>query len=293
MQARGAAILMYHGVVDRVRDPELDGWCLTAEELGRHLEALGRERKVVPLAQMVEALGAGEAPDPRWVALTFDDGYRGLFEHGRPVLAGAGVPWSVCVPAGLVGTGRTEPGLWSALCLLQSPRGEIEVEHGGQRVRHRLGSREDRLALRRRVAATPGLAEAVVEAFGEEARSLLAGYPALQLMGWEDLAALAREGASVEAHGWLHRRLGPEASPSLVEEEVVQPRHALLSRGHPCRFFCAPYGDWTPAVQERARAAGYQGLLTAEPGLLHAGSDAWALPRLRADRPWAELAGAL
>lgn len=287
--SRGPIILMYHGVVDRVRDPDLDAWSITAEELRRHLEALTRRWEVVALDSLVQALERRRALPPRAVILTFDDAYRGLFEHGWPVLREFGVPWTVFVPAGLVGTGRTEPGIWSALCYLRSPRSEIAFEWDGMTVRQRLGTREERLALRVAAAQTPGMAEAVVRAFGEEAEELLAAYPPLQMMSWEALAELGQKRVGIGAHGWLHRRLAPGVAAEVLAEEIERPREELSRRGLDCHHFCAPYGVYFPGAVERARAAGYSAFVTSEPGRVTEETSPFALPRVRADVPWSQL----
>lgn len=289
----GPAILMYHGVVDCVRDPDLDAWSITAEELRRHLEALTRGWEVVALGTLVDALVTGRGLPSRAVALTFDDAYRGLFEYGWPALRQFGVPWTVFVPVGLVGTGRTEPGIWSALCYLQSRRSEIAVEWNGSIAHQRLGGREERLALRVAAARTAGMAEAVVRAFGEEAQELLAAYPSLQMMSWEALAELGQKGVGIGAHGWLHRRLAPGVAPEVLAEEIERPREELARRGLDCHHFCAPYGVSFPVAVERARAAGYSAFVTSDPGRVTAGTSPFALPRVRADVPWPELEAVL
>lgn len=284
---------MYHGVVDRVRDPELDRWSITADELRAHLAALTTRWEVVPLQRVVDALRAGRTLDPRWVVLTFDDAYRGLFDHGVPVLREFRVPWTVFVPVGLIGTGRTEPGIWSALCYLGSRRAQITVTVDGERTAQRLGSRDERLALWLAASQTPGMPEAVVAAFGDEANALLAEYAPLQLVSWEALAELAGEGVEVGAHGWEHRRLLPGVPHARLSEEIVRPRQELLRRGFECRYFCAAYGCFPPAGRELARATGYHAVVLADAGRVTPATDPFALPRVRADLPWRELSQAL
>src|SRR5579864_5847916 len=61
---RGPAVLMYHGVVDRLQDPELDRWCLTTGEFVRHLDYLTRHFRVVSLDAVVKGLsGGGPLPE--------------------------------------------------------------------------------------------------------------------------------------------------------------------------------------------------------------------------------------
>src|SRR2546425_309694 len=52
-------------------------------------------------------------PAPKTVAVTFDDGFRSVFEHGFPVLARLGVPASIFVVTDLLGDRR--PMAWPGI----------------------------------------------------------------------------------------------------------------------------------------------------------------------------------
>ncbi len=103
-RATGAAILCYHGIAERCCDPNLEGHFVDVPTLREHLAFLRRRYEVVPLAQIVAALADGSAIPPRWVALTFDDALENQLTLGAEILADSKVPWSLAVPAGLIGT---------------------------------------------------------------------------------------------------------------------------------------------------------------------------------------------
>jgi peptidoglycan/xylan/chitin deacetylase (PgdA/CDA1 family) len=99
-RARAAArIIYYHRI-----DPELHRSCVTPQafrEQMRHLRAEGFH--VVPLAALAPALERGEAPAPRTVAITFDDGFADNYEHAYPVLAELGLPATIFLTVGMMG----------------------------------------------------------------------------------------------------------------------------------------------------------------------------------------------
>ncbi|MBX5483661.1 MAG: polysaccharide deacetylase family protein [Myxococcaceae bacterium] len=102
--ARGeVAILFFHKVLGRSMG--LWGEPIHSERiLARQLELLTRHYEVVRLSDVVRAL-KGERPFPnRAVALTFDDGFRNNLLNAAPVLKRFGVPATLFVTTGFIGT---------------------------------------------------------------------------------------------------------------------------------------------------------------------------------------------
>jgi peptidoglycan/xylan/chitin deacetylase (PgdA/CDA1 family) len=91
------AVLMYHSVRDPedVRPGTSD---IAVGEFRRHLDYLTSRFEVVDLPAVLD----GES-DRKRVALTFDDGYRDLYTHVRPLLHEFGVPATAFVVTDLVG----------------------------------------------------------------------------------------------------------------------------------------------------------------------------------------------
>lgn len=86
-------ILMYHRVAAPV---EPKGLYVSPETFQRQMEFLkAHNYKVVPLAEIVDALNAGRFIPPNTVAITFDDGYLDNFENAFPVLRKLGFPATI------------------------------------------------------------------------------------------------------------------------------------------------------------------------------------------------------
>jgi Predicted xylanase/chitin deacetylase len=94
-------ILLYH----RIGEARIDPWALTVTpaHFAEHIEVLQRGWRVAPLAQLLRILASPESPA---VALTFDDGYPGTLHYAKPILERVGVPSTVFVPTGVIGSGR-------------------------------------------------------------------------------------------------------------------------------------------------------------------------------------------
>lgn len=87
---RGAgAILLYHQISSLSYDP----WdlCVSEETFELHLEMLGAEFRLLPLAELAAAARARRIPE-RAVAISFDDGYADNLHRAAPLLERHGVP---------------------------------------------------------------------------------------------------------------------------------------------------------------------------------------------------------
>src|SRR5581483_10083886 len=100
---RTAAILTYHSIADVERDP----FAITVApaDFEGHVRALARHFNVLTLGQLAEGLDRGELPE-RAVGVTFDDGYANNLDTALPILAAHGVPATLFVATGYIGTDR-------------------------------------------------------------------------------------------------------------------------------------------------------------------------------------------
>ena len=92
----GASLLIYHRVGGGSRD-ELD---VSVEQFRAQLDALAGQQ-VTPLDDAVDALQRGDTA-PR-VVLTFDDGFRDVYENAWPELRRRELPFTIYLTTGYVG----------------------------------------------------------------------------------------------------------------------------------------------------------------------------------------------
>ena len=88
-------ILCYHAVDDSW-DSKL---VVSPGDFARQCAWLARHRVVVPLDKAATAFEARGRLPKGWTALTFDDGFEGLFEHALPVLERHGLPATIFLVA--------------------------------------------------------------------------------------------------------------------------------------------------------------------------------------------------
>lgn len=266
-------IVMYHAVVPSPLP--VGDWCFLDEEsFRRHAEYLGRHFEVVFLSEAVARLKAGALRRPT-AALTFDDGFQNNRDVVLPILRERGLPATVFLTTGLVGSDDT---VW--YCRLNralAETGRRWLDWGGERFdlsgpgpRARAGKA---LQARLKILAHPRLlAELlwIVRELREETEPPVeVGSPYRMLSG----AAVAEMAASgvVEfgAHTHSHAilaRLSPEERDGEIEASLAAVRELT---GGPCRLFSYPNGqleDYDPATIGALRERGVEAAVTSMAG---------------------------
>lgn len=245
-------ILCYHNVV-----PAVDagaggpGLHMPRERFEQQMRWLRDHYQVVSLREFVDRVTAGRSLRSM-AAVTFDDGYAGVFEHALPILQSLGTPATVFVVAEAVGR---RAGFWWD---------QPEIV-------------ESATPLRRQewLNAMRGDGQAI--AAPDLSRTLPASHrPA----DWATIRAALGRGIDLGSHSVTHRSL-PTLTTAELEHEVIASR-ALLYRatGIQPEFFAYPYGLWDPRVRTLVRSAGYRAALTLDDGRNGALADAWALRRV-------------
>jgi peptidoglycan/xylan/chitin deacetylase (PgdA/CDA1 family) len=110
--------------------------------------------------------------------------------------------------------------------------------------------------------------------------SWLEGSPAeTRLMDAATLRKLSRHGVEVGAHSRTHPRLSRLGAAELADE-VLNSKSALEDLlGQEVRYFCYPYGDYSPEVREVVRSADYSGALTCIRGAANTADNPFEVPR--------------
>jgi peptidoglycan/xylan/chitin deacetylase (PgdA/CDA1 family) len=248
-------VLCYHNVVptdeDQISDPGLH---LPRQCFERQMGWLAAHYDVLSLRELLGRLGAG-ATLRSTAAITFDDGYAGVFDHAVPILEAFRIPATVLLVADAVGRSA---GFW-----WDQPE-IVESSTPGRRERWLKELRGDGEAI-------------LSESRSSTDRRLPASHrPA----DWTTIRAALGRRIEIGVHSATHRSL-PTLSDAELEYEVVESR-AMVHRATRVwpEFFAYPYGHWDSRVRARVCAAGYRAGLTLDCGLNGASADPWALRRV-------------
>jgi len=98
-----ALILLYHRIIDLPSDPQL--LCVSSKHFAEHLNILKKYTHSISLQRLNQDL-RNETLINRSVAITFDDGYFDNLQNAEPLLGQFGIPATIFVASGYIGSGR-------------------------------------------------------------------------------------------------------------------------------------------------------------------------------------------
>lgn len=270
-------VLGYHRVVDdfdSVANTEMPSMLTSRTMFEHHLDYIGQHFKFVSVDDIGQHMASGEPFSQPVAAVTFDDGYRDVYDHAYPVLKRKGIPAAVFVVTDLVGRpfwqvhDRLFHLVTKAFATWGDPRREFTGLLTG------LGLPADKLIRtpgttrnpQEAVSALlPGLALADVRRVmnGIEASVGNGFYNVPQTLTWPMLTEMRRGGMTIGSHTKSHVSLPMESGDTLVDE-LEGSKWALEQHlGEPIKHFCYPGGQFTPAVVDAVARAGYEYAYTA------------------------------
>jgi peptidoglycan/xylan/chitin deacetylase (PgdA/CDA1 family) len=297
-RGRRATIVTFHRVADRdPADPfSLPTLFISPERFERVLAFLRSRYRIVTLDEILSALPGGDPLPPNALAITFDDGYRDVFDHAVPILRRASLPATVFLPTAYIDT----PGAvfwwdeaWYLLAAARERDGlpaTLAAELDGSLPREILGAVStagDRwktavlAAIDRMQSSPPSEVRSLLDALWE--RTAAERDPFLErnaIATWDEVRRASEDGIAFGSHTrnhvFLHRE--PEA---LVRDELRTSREEIEKRlGVEVRDFAYPGGRITRDVRRWVREAGYRCGLTTEPGVNGNGDEPFALRRI-------------
>jgi len=255
-RARDAGlILCYHNVVadeeNTAGDPAVH---LPVTRFEAQIRWLADHYDVISLRELVDRVARGRSLR-RTAALTFDDGYAGVFEHAVPLLDALHLPATVFIVADA--PGRSTGFWWD----------QPEV------VRSLTPARRERWLTHLRGDETAILSELDAPVAVDVPES---HRPA----DWATIRRVVGDTIDLGAHSATHRAL-PALTDSELEHEVDSGRLIVYEEtGIWPEFFAYPYGLWDPRTRAAVRAAGYRAALSLEAGLNTATRDVSCLRRV-------------
>ena len=218
--------------------------------------------------------------------ITFDDGYRDVYEHAWPVLKRMGLPATVFVPTAFIGGTRLldhDRLYW--MIHTAHERGidlHAPLEEAGLSPERAAWLCKSRQALRvlealnyQPVAVREPILQSLAAALGE------VQYPAhYQPMTWEMVREMADAGIGFGAHSDRHLILTLE-SEIAVEREIRRSKRVLEEHlNRPVQHFAYPNGYYNNAIKAMVARAGFVSAVTTERRLAEQGDDLLALGRI-------------
>lgn len=267
-------VICYHRVVEDFRASArsaIPSLLTSRHMLEQHLDWVGRRYRFTTLDEIGARFENGESFDEPVAAITFDDGYRDVYENAFPLLNRKGIPAAVFVVSDVVGTStlQTYDRLY-ALVLRASEDGR-----GGQQALMRVLAGPAGVPIGRRLPARLGasplatarfllgtLRQAQLEDFLQELEEQIRLDPhsleGLRPLTWDMVAKMHRAGVTIGSHTKTHALLTAESAPTALDE-IVGSRHRLERQLKvPVEHFAYPDGRFDADVLDLVSQAGYR-----------------------------------
>ena len=269
-------VLLYHRVAPSKLAFAIDA--KPVEQFDRQMGTLARSYRVLPLMEILKRSREGTLP-ARALAVTFDDGYADNYEHALPVLRKHGIPATVFVVTGCIGTGVLP---WHDRVLAAFEKTAMgNVRLPGESAEQTLqGTAERHRAAFRALAALKPLPEAEriaeVERIEGDLGASAAGSASRLMLDWDQVRALHRAGVAIGSHTITHPILSRQAPDRVWWELTESKREIETAIGDRVTLFAYPNGrpeDFTGETMTMLDKAGYEAAVTTTFGTNEAGEN--------------------
>ena len=269
----GPRVITYHQVVADFAASAQDAspsMLISSRMLEQHLDWIGRRFRFVSLDEVASHLESGR--ESAVAAVTFDDGYRDVYQHAYPLLKRKGIPSAVFVVTDLVGTSNLQ--LHDRLYLLlgrahsasvpaRRPFGQVLTALGARlpEVAQLGAAAGDAVALGRALLDRLSQAEVlgVCDSLEAELGPSRGETPAALLpLTWEMLAEMHRGGVTIGSHTRTHALLTNEPPQRILDEAAGSRRELERRLGITVDHFAYPAGRFDSCVVSAVAASGYR-----------------------------------
>jgi len=272
-----ALVLGYHRVVadfEREASYACPSMLVSRAMLECHLDWIARRFQVVSLDELRCHLEARSRTAPPIAAITFDDGYRDVYEHAFPLLMRKGLPATVFVATNYVGTDGVLPHDKLYLLLERASHRWRSFSQQMMRLLMHLdlplpvptlatAASSVYAALRTLLTSLAEIdVQRIITALEVDC-GLSGGVPSgFRLMSWDMLADMRRAGMGVGSHTRSHCLLTNESATRVIEETAGSQQVLTAKLGAPATCFAYPDGHFDATSVRAVAAAGYRVAVT-------------------------------
>jgi len=284
-------IVGYHAVVERTERAIEAGMMpqqlISGSLLEKEIDQIAAQFDFLSIDQAIDFLEGKRHLKRDSVVITFDDGYRGIYDHAYPILKKKGVPAVFYVCTDYVGTSRLFDHDRLFYLIQKAMNASLPIDrlllqrdlpidsanpimHGSPlEVTRRLleiCSKTEREGLMRLLQEKLDVAEADFP-------------PDAAVVGWEEIKEMAQGGMTFGSHTASHSLL-TQVDPKGVLEELSLSKEVLEGRlDRKVEHLAYPDGRVTPFIAEAARACGYRSACTTAQSVNRIGGNLYLLGR--------------
>lgn len=267
-------IVCYHRVVEdfqKSASHSLSAMLTTTKTLERHLDWIGKHYEFISLADLASSISRDEPFQKPVATITFDDGYRDVYENGLPLLNRKGIPSAIFVVTDRVGTHALHIHDELYLCIThalskwKSPTVEMKHILAGYAlepvtVNYLVHNTNDPYVFTRLC---------LVYLHQVQIRTLIADITAtldfdtellreFYSVNWDMLKDMSRRDVIIGSHTKSHPLLVNETNETILDETMGSRLEAEQKLGFPIEHFAYPDGRFNPEVVKTVETAGYR-----------------------------------
>lgn len=275
-------ILCYH----QVGTKGIPYYCsLAPESFELQMRFLRENYRVVSLSQLCEELDNPQTRGPA-VAVTFDDGYRGLYTHAYPVLKKYQIPATIYLTVNSIETGEVAWYDRIFLALQVFPEESLDLNLDRPR-RFLLRSQQARLSAATEIVTLlrrmPDARRSEICVDLDRRVSLPRAELMDRMLTWGQIREMTQSGILFGSHTMNHRVVSRLALEE-VDRELRESRAVLEQRlSKPILDFAFPFGQAADcgAVHSLVALCGYRSAVTTSWGINTAATNRFALRRVQ------------
>ena len=282
----GVYIVFYHRLWDRDRSGFDHTFMVDCTNFEKHIRYFKDSYMVITMDEAAELLAGGCRPTKKYMAVTFDDGYRDNCTYGLEIFQRYGLKPTIYLTAGSI---ERQDFLWPDLVqhlILSSQKEEVTLDLFGRTENLSLKNNRDRERLADRlVSSLKSCSDDYRRWLIEQLKSSLEyahnGSCSLML-DWSRIGSLLAAGVDIGGHTMNHPILSKIPGENLPAE-LLDSKLLIEKRiNRPVRHFSYPNGksrDFTGEVKKEA-ARHYVSAVTTISGINHEGADLFELKRI-------------
>jgi len=295
--AHRAIIVFYHRIAN------LSRLSVSPEKFAEHLDVLTKYFIPIKLSNLINHIYDGTLPK-KAIVVTFDDGYADNFWNAYPLLKRFGVPATIFVTTGFIGSNKEFLGDELERLILRktvmqqhqedndlkvSKIQELCLEIDGRVRQWKLTTEEERLRAYHEIhdlmkPLPPEQREAILEQLRLWVGASRNGRPEYRFMTVEELVAIGNEGlVEIGAHTVNHPDLTMIPPERQRWEITMSKQHLEEWLGRVVDLFAYPYGHVNDVTRQIVIEAGFKAACSTKRGAVTHKSDPFLLPRIRVD----------
>ena len=276
---RHLTVLMFHRVLPsqllKYADPE---YTISTSLLESLLALAKSHYNIVGLPDVLASFRKQTPLPSTPLLVTFDDGWEDNATHAAPILAAAGVPWTLFAATDAVSSGERwwQENLLAALREGRTNHAELRAALAGEaKAGEPKVDNPDLAALMLYGLLPPDKRDALLNRHSD-GHSMQA--TTRHMANWQTLRALQNAGVAIGGHGASHLPLTLLAQPA----QDLQRAHSIMQRqlgDGACTSMSFPHGRYNAEIAGLARDLGMELLFTSDP-VLNACPGGWLEPDL-------------